>query len=129
MEWADEKVVVAVSDGYRKDGLLCTAICSREYFLHEGFFLNPAYQSVFSDDEFSVRAYGQAADSECFLISAKELIFKHQHHYHVKDEKGAALVPWDQTYAEQNAPERYTAGRRLFEEKNARYINRGFKTW
>ena len=129
IEWADEKAVVAVSDGYRKDGLLCTFICTRNYRDAEGFFLNPAYGSVFSDDEASIRAYGQAADNECFLVDAKELVFRHQHHYHVKDEKGAALVPWDQTYAEQNAPERYSAGRRLFEERNARYIGRGFKTW
>jgi hypothetical protein len=129
LEWADEKAVVAVSDGYRKDGLLCTAICTRPYYNHEGFFLDPAFASVFSDDSFSIRAYGQAADNECFLIGARELVFRHQHHYHVKDDKGNALVPWDDTYRDQNAPERYTAGKRLFEEKNARYINRGFKTW
>jgi hypothetical protein len=118
--------VVAVSDGYRKDALLCTAICSRERYDQRGEFLCPRFQSVFSDDDFSYAAIRDARDGKCAIIDARDLIFKHEHHYHVADKTKA---PWDSTYANQNSDEAYEKGRKLFFERNPEAATDGLRTW
>jgi hypothetical protein len=123
---------IAVSDGYRKGdhGELCTtAIMTVAYRDMEGFFLFPGYRSVYSDDEVTYRAMRHQQEGEAHCIRAKHLVFKHEHHYHVKGPKGEALVPWDETYAEQNSAEAYTHGRRLFLERNPRVLTDGLKKW
>jgi len=119
----DEPMVIGVSDGYRKDRLCCTAICTTAYRDMEGHFLFPGYRSMFSDDEFTIRAIGQAADGEAKFVEARDLVFKHEHHYHNKD------VPLDATYQHQNSGEAYAQGSKLFVERNQRLIDRGFRTW
>ena len=114
---------ISVSDGYRKDELLCTAIMSRGYYAQKGEFLHAGYLSVFSDDEFSVRAYMDAADGRAEWINANNLTFLHRHHYHDQS------VPMDETYQRENSAEAYAHGLRLFTERNTHQINRGFRTW
>ena len=128
----DEPMFLAVSDGYRKGahGDLCTmAIMTRARRDAEGFFLCPLYDSVFSDDEVTLRALRAHRDGECKFVNARDLVFKHQHHYHVKSPTGAAMVPWDETYQKQNAPEAYTRGLRLFKERNPRAMEDPLRTW
>jgi hypothetical protein len=115
--------VLAVSDGYRKDGLLVTAICNRSRYCQQGEFLHPGYTSVFSDDEFSWRAYRDSRDGNCNVINARDLVFKHEHHYHNK------TVPFDATYERQNSPENYEQGRKLFFERNPEAATDGLRNW
>jgi hypothetical protein len=42
--------VLAVDDGFRKDDLLCMAICTREYFNLDYFLFHPFFVSVYSDN-------------------------------------------------------------------------------
>ncbi len=123
MDWPFKPLVVAVGDGYRHDGLLCTAICNRARYVQQGEFLHKEYLSVFSDDEFSVRAYADAADGLCTLVRAADLVFKHEHPYHTKS------VEIDDTYRRENSPEAYRVGASLFAERNKRQVDRGFRTW
>ena len=120
--WIEHPVVVAVRDGYRKDTLLCTAICNAvRYVQQRGEFIHPGYRSVFSDDEFSVRAYADEADGKCQVIRT-DLVFRHENPYHT----GA---PHDATLARENSPEAYAKGGTLFLQRNQPLIDRGFKTW
>jgi hypothetical protein len=119
----DLPTVVMVSDGFRRDGLLCTAICNRARYKQQGEFLHPGYLSVFSDDDFSIRAYADAAKGKCNLVDARDLVFLHRHCYHDKS------VPEDETYRHENSPEAYQLGAQLFAERNAQFITEGFRTW
>ena len=122
----DEPMVIAVGDGYRKGdaaNLMCTAICTRAYVNMEGCFLWPGYASVYSDDEFSIRAFGHAADGEAKLVDARHLVFRHENPIHNKQ------IPVDATHQHENSPEAYSLGKRLFEERNKRLIARGFMKW
>lgn len=119
MQEAIEKkkpAVLAISDGHRKDKLLAMAILTREYYLRQReektgqpFLFHPDYLSMYSDNEFTVRAYENGV-----VIEAKDLVFTHEHPLFT----GAAL---DSTYVEQNAPARYDQGLALFNRRNPRY--------
>lgn len=114
-------LVITVRDGYRRDNLLCTAICNRARYKQVGEFLHAGYRSVFSDDDFSIRAYADEADAKCQIIRT-DLVFRHENPYHT----GA---PHDDTLRRENSPEAYALGGRLFMERNAALVARGFKTW
>lgn len=116
-----EPTVLSVRDGYRRDNLLCTAICNRARYEQQGEFLHAGYRSVFSDDEFSIRCYGDEADGKCQVIRT-DLVFRHENPYHT----GA---PHDDTLRRENSPEAYALGGKLFLERNAALVARGFKTW
>ena len=121
-----EPIVVKVSDGFRKDAaaeLMCMAICTRAYRDQEGVFIDPEFNSVFSDDAFSYKAYRNERDGLCKIVRAPDLVFPHRHHYHDKS------VPWDDTYAHQNSSEAYASGKRLFEQKFPRAKTDGIKKW
>jgi hypothetical protein len=107
-----DPIVIAVSDGYRKDKLMCTAICSRSFYQAEGHFLCPHYQSVFSDNEFTYRAYLRQSQNCAIVIEARDIVFLHRHHYHDKS------VPFDATYAHENSDEAYKLGEALFWKRN-----------
>ncbi len=113
----------AVSDGYRRDALCCTAIMSRGYYELEGCFLCPEYMSVFSDDEVTYRALRNARDDKATFIDAREIVFLHRHHYHDKS------VPMDATYARENHVHAYAVGQKLFLDRNPRALTDGLKTW
>lgn len=116
-------VFIAVSDGYRKDALCCTAIMNRAYYELEGCFLCPDYISVFSDDDVTYRALRNARDGKAQYIEARELVFLHRHHYHDKS------VPMDDTYMRENSATAYRVGQKLFHERNPRALTDGLKTW
>ncbi len=122
-DWPFKPVVVALSDGYRKDGLLCTAICNRARYEQQGEFLHPGYISVFSDDEWTYRALRDERDGKCTIVRAPEIIFRHRHHYHDNS------VPMDDTYRRENSAEAYRIGGALFAERNPRAATDGLRTW
>ncbi len=119
--WRTVPTVVRVRDGYRRDALLCTAIMNRARYEQQGEFLHAGYQSVFSDDEHSLRAYADEADGKCQVIRT-DIEFRHENPYHT----GA---PHDATLRRENSPEAYALGGKLFMERNAALVARGFKTW
>jgi hypothetical protein len=120
-----DPLVVAVSDGFRKDKLLTTFICSDAYVQREGCFISHAYKSVFSDGEATYRAYRREEREEDFvLIEARDIVFLHRHHWHFPKE-----VPFDKTYADQNAQERYDTGLKTFRERNPESVNDGIVDW
>lgn len=90
--------VLAISDGVRSDKLLCMAIMTRTYWRLDWFMFHPWFTGVYSDNWFTQQAYERGC-----VIEARDLVFKHQHPI-------ATGEPLDETYARQNAPERYTQG-------------------
>lgn len=108
--------VLAVDDGTRRDALLCMAILTRARYEQQGReMFSPEYFGVFSDNEFTVRAYDAGV-----VIQARHIIFKHNHPIF------AGLPPeqWDETHRRQNAPERYAQGVEVFNRRNPRHAVR-----
>ena len=104
---ARDEVVLAISDGTRKDDLLCMAILSRARYEKQGHLFFEGYESVFSDNEFTHRAHKDGV-----VIDARDrLRFEHRHPVFGK-------AKMDETYAHNNTPERYKAGEALFKERN-----------
>jgi hypothetical protein len=104
----EDEWVVAVSDGHRTDDLLCMAILSRARWEKQGReMFSSEYQSVFSDNEFSLRAFRDGV-----VIDARQRItFEHQH-------PAFGKAQMDATYQASNAPERYKAGEEVFRRRN-----------
>lgn len=100
----NKPAVLAVSDGARTDKLLCMAIATRVYLAQDGFLFHPWFTGVYSDNWFTDEAYRRGA-----VIEARDLVFHHQHPAFSKEVKP------DQTYAEQNAPQRYAEGRMVYD--------------
>ena len=121
--WRYDPVFVAVSDGYRKDKLCCTAIMNRARYAQCREFVHAGYISMFSDDEVTIRAYADAADGKCTLLEARDIVFKHEHACH------NPAVPMDDTYRRENSQAAYAIGGKLFEERNRPLIKRGLRTW
>ena len=104
---AAEQVVIAVNDGHRKDDLLCMAILSRARWAAQGDMFFAGYESVFSDNEFSLRAF-----NDKIVIDARDRItFVHSHPVF----RGGEL---DDTYRHNNRSDRYERGQKLFKERN-----------
>ena len=102
-----EQVVIAVNDGHRKDDLLCMAILSRARLEAQGELFFEGYESVFSDNEFSVRAFADGV-----VVDARDRItFEHAH-------PAFGAAPMDKTYEHNNSTERYKAGKALFDARN-----------
>jgi glycosyltransferase involved in cell wall biosynthesis len=104
------ETVLAVSDGNRTDSLLCMAIVTRARLEQQegGTLFSPEYLSVYSDNEFSHRAWRDGV-----VIDARERVkFRHIHPYFDKS------VPMDATYGASNAAERYADGKATFERRN-----------
>lgn len=114
---------IAVSDGFRKDRLCCTAIMNRDRYKQCGEFLHAGYMSVFSDDEVTYRAYRDQRDKKCEVIEVRDLVFLHRHHYHDK------TVPMDATYERENSPEAYRIGGALFAQRNPDAFKDGLRDW
>jgi len=93
--------VLQVSDGSRKDDLLCMAILTRARLKEQGYFFHPAFKSMYSDNWFS-----ECAHEDGVVIDARHLVFQHMH-------PAFGLGEMDQTYAESNAPERYEEGMKI----------------
>jgi hypothetical protein len=99
--------VLVISDGHRTDDLLCMAILNRKRIEQQGWFLPPAYTGVYSDDEFSFRAFEDAV-----TVDARDLVLTHEHPNY------DASIPMDETYARQNDDSRYAEAKRIFLERN-----------
>lgn len=102
-----QSAVLRPSDGHRRDDLLCMAILTRARYEQQGEFLHHGYQGVFSDDEFSFRAYLDGV-----VIDARDLVLTHHHPFYDSN------VAHDETYANQNNAERSSSGRDLFLKRN-----------
>lgn len=119
-----EPLVLAVHDGHRTDALLCMAILTRTRYLQQKeytalgevdtvlvgpYLFSPEYFGVFSDNEFTVRAYDDGV-----VVQAQHIVFQHNHPVFGK-------APMDATYARQNAPERYPEGLAIFNRRNPKH--------
>jgi len=96
--------VLAVSDGYRTDNLLCIAILTRARYKQQGHLFHPEFFSMFSDNHFTDRAYADGV-----VIEAKEIVIEHLH-------PAFGLAEMDETYARSNAPANYEAGLATYEK-------------
>jgi hypothetical protein len=129
----DVPLVLAVSDTHRTDGLLCMAILTRARYdsqydtldpkkygvpgpvVTEPYMFHPDYFGVFSDNEFSLRAWAD----KCVVDARKTIAFKHCHP--LFDGKPAA--EWDEIHRRQNAPERYAEGQAIFNRRNPQWAS------
>jgi len=121
-------LVLAISDGHRKDDLLCMAILTRARYeqqaentmvdwddpgagMDEGepYLFHPDYSGVFSDNEFSVRAYDAG-----IVIQAKHITLEHQHPLW----EGKPVEEWHETTRRQNEDARYIEGKEIFNRRN-----------
>jgi hypothetical protein len=119
-------LVVAISDGHRKDDLFCMAILTRARYeqqrdalgtknaldpskevMGEPYLFSPEYYSMFSDNEFTVRALQDGV----VLDLRNEITFVHEHPVFGSAE-------WDDTYRRQNDPKHYQSGRETFTRRN-----------
>ncbi|TLD69324.1 glycosyltransferase [Phragmitibacter flavus] len=99
--------VLRVSDGHRRDDILCLGICTRARYLQQGAILHEGYQGIYSDDEFSLRAYRDGV-----VVDARDLQFVHAHpHFNPS-------IALDETYLRQNSTDREIHGRQLFLRRN-----------
>ena len=97
-----KSAVLAVSDGHRKDDLLCMAILTRARFLQQKHMFDPSFFSMCSDDWFC-----HCAKEDGVIIDARDRItFEHIHPIHGKG-------VWDETYARSNAQHRYATGQKI----------------
>ena len=112
-------VFVAVNDGHRTDRLSVNTIMTRSYMERkakrdpgENGFFHRGYATIFPDTENSFRAIQDWLSGECEYIDAREFLLYHDHPMY------NPAVPWDSTYAWENAPENYESGAKLFKERN-----------
>jgi glycosyltransferase involved in cell wall biosynthesis len=108
---ASKPAVLAVSDGHRKDDLLCMAILTRARLNQQKHLFHPEFFSMFSDNWFSRQAFADGV-----VIDARDRItFEHVHPAFGKAEM-------DDIYARSNAPFYYRSG-----EGVMRRLNEGIK--
>lgn len=101
--------VLRPSDGRRRDDLLCMAILTRARLKQQGGFLHNGYLGIYSDDEFSFRAYQDGV-----VIDARDMVLMHDHpNYN-------PAVAMDEIYLNQNSSDREEHGRKLFLKRNPR---------
>lgn len=100
--------VLAVNDGYRKDDLLCMAICTKATLeLLGGNLFAPEYaecSGIFSDNEFTKR-------TKHIQVPAPDLTFRHLNPFFTQ-------APQDQIFIDHNSAKNYQIGKRIFEERN-----------
>jgi hypothetical protein len=121
-------LVLAIHDGHRNDALLCCAILTRLRYeqqkeevtceaLEAGqttfdtspYLFHPDYFGMYSDNEFTVRAYADGV-----VVQAQHIVFEHRHPIFA----GKPVGEWDETHRRQNAPERYAEGLAIFQHRN-----------
>jgi hypothetical protein len=99
----EKESVLAVSDGYRKDNLLCMAILTRSRYKSQGYLFHPEFFSMFSDNWFSFNAFNDGV-----VIDARDSItFEHIHPAFGKAEM-------DETYSRSNTDYNYKTGEGIF---------------
>lgn len=105
-------LVLAIDDGTRRDALLCMAILTRARYDQQGFLFHPDYFGVFSDNEFTHRAYDDGV-----VVDGRHILFRHNHPIFT----GIPPDKWDETHKRQNAPERYREGMEVFNRRNPKH--------
>ena len=96
--------VLAISDGARKDDLLCMAIMTKARYQQQGYLFHPEFFSMYSDNWFSY-----CASRDGVLIDARDKItFEHLHPAFGKAEM-------DETYARSNDGYHYSSGKAIFD--------------
>jgi hypothetical protein len=102
--------VLAISDGFRKDDLLCMAILTRARWEQQGkLMFSPEYDAasgIFSDNEYSLRA---ARDG--VIVPARDVVFRHENPLFT----GARQ---DEEFQRHNAKENYEKGQMIFASRN-----------
>lgn len=104
-----QPAVLRPSDGHRRDDLLCMAILTRARLKQQGSFLHGGYFGIYSDDEYSFRAYQDGV-----VIDARDMVLLHDHPNYNPN------VEMDETYLNQNSTERDKEGRKIFLHRNPR---------
>jgi hypothetical protein len=99
--------VLVISDGHRTDDLLCMAILNRKRFEQQGFFLCPEYTGVYSDDDFSYRAFEDGV-----TVEARDIILTHEHPHYDPN------IAMDETYLQQNHESKYAGAKAIFLARN-----------
>jgi predicted O-methyltransferase YrrM len=100
--------VLAISDGHRKDDLLCMAIMTRARYNQQGFMFHPEFFSMYSDDWFSRCAFRDGV-----VIDARDrIVFEHIHPAFGKAEL-------DETYARSNNSAHYARGKAALDRLQA----------
>ena len=106
-----EEKVLAISDGFRTDKLLCMAILTRKRLEKQGgFMFHPDYQEsdgIYSDNEFTERAYNDGV-----VIEAKHIQFKHENPLFTGGNP-------DDLIKNHNKPEFYEKGKAIYEKRKA----------
>lgn len=111
--------VLRISDGRRVDDLLCMAIFTRPWLEQMGGdFLCPEYFGVYSDDEFSFRAYEAGV-----VIDARDIVLTHLHPNY--DESMSV----DETHRRQNDSARLLEGKDIFVRRNSQAVGRWIHDW
>lgn len=113
----NKPAILAISDGHRKDRLLCMAIMTRARYLEQGYMFHPRFLSVYSDDFFTEMAYREPG----LVIEAKDIVIEHQHPGH-----GFGKV--DTVMAISNSKDRYRHGKETLEMLRDG-ISIGFTVW
>ena len=98
--------VLRVSDGYRKDDLMCMAILTREYYVRHGLF-DPAFKNVYSDDDYTRRATKLGV-----VVDARDIVIRHEH------PAWGTGKPMDATYERGNQSAEYERAKAIFEAKH-----------
>jgi hypothetical protein len=104
-----DPMVLAINDGHRTDALLCMAIATRTRIKQQegGHLFHPEYNGMFSDNEFTSRAYRDGV-----VVDAREIITcEHRHPAFGKSEV-------DATYQKQNASDHYQRGMEIYNRRN-----------
>lgn len=99
-----QPAVLDISDGYRPDDLICSAILTRARLEQQGYFLHPEFLSMYSDNWFS-----HCAHRDGVVIPAKDILFEHLH-------PAAGKGQWDKTYLESNQSARYLQGEAVYQK-------------
>ena len=100
--------VLAVSDGHRKDDLLCMAICTKKTLEYLGGNLfHPEYaqcSGIFSDNEFTIR-------TKEIQVNARDLVFEHKNPFWTGENQ-------DEVFRRHNSQENYKLGEEIFKRRN-----------
>jgi hypothetical protein len=103
--WEDRETVVRVKTMGIADesGLLTVQILNRKRYESQGYLFHPAYVSMHSDEEFTVKA-----EMDGVVVDARHITFYHDH----PTTPGSNKAP-DEVYARQNDRLRYQYGAAL----------------
>lgn len=109
----DADFVIQTTQGTESDarGLITCQMLSRQRYERLGYALNPVYEALFADDEFT-----EHARLENKIVDARHLLFEHRHPI-------AGKAKWDEQYSHQNNPVSAARDRQTLCDRRAK----GFK--